>query len=148
MTPEVSVIIPNMNGLQSSLAIRQSGIEVPIIAVTASAIKEEMSKAFDAGMNDFITKPFKKNDLLPVIEKWTQGTRSEASGPQSETPGQPEVAGSLSETPGSRSEKAAAILQEQEKTVEESPVMDFEKAVETFMGNQDVVLKVLKDGSM
>ncbi len=42
----------------------------PIIAMTAHALKGYKEKCLEAGMNDYITKPFKKKDLLALIEKW------------------------------------------------------------------------------
>jgi CheY-like chemotaxis protein len=41
--------------------------DIPIIALTANAIKEEIQKCYDAGMYDFVTKPFDTNVLLKKI---------------------------------------------------------------------------------
>ena len=45
-------------------------MKTPVIAVTANAVAGEKNKCIDAGMDDFLTKPFKKGDLFPVINKW------------------------------------------------------------------------------
>ncbi len=62
--------MPIMNGLKATQTIRSQGNNVPIIALTANAIKGENDKCFDAGMNDYVPKPFKEEDLLRVIAKW------------------------------------------------------------------------------
>lgn len=62
--------MPVMNGYNSSLAIRDKGYTLPIIAVTASAVKGEFEKCIDAGMSDVMTKPFKKDDVTAFLKKW------------------------------------------------------------------------------
>ncbi len=62
--------MPGLNGLDATKAIRKSGNNLPIIALTANAIKGENDKCFASGMNDFVPKPFKEEDLLKVIAKW------------------------------------------------------------------------------
>jgi two-component system sensor histidine kinase/response regulator len=66
----MDIQMPNMNGYDASKTIRKEGVGTPIIAVTANALKSEVEKALSSGMNDYITKPFKKQDLIPVLRKW------------------------------------------------------------------------------
>jgi CheY-like chemotaxis protein len=64
--------MPIMNGYETTLSIR-SGVNpainrmVPIIALTADAFYETRQAALDAGMNDFITKPFKLEELYQAL---------------------------------------------------------------------------------
>ena len=67
--------MPEMDGFDATLNIRnkESGVinsDVPIIAVTAYATKEDRDKCFTVGMNDFIAKPVKAPELVAAIEKW------------------------------------------------------------------------------
>jgi len=63
--------MPLMDGLEATKIIRNEvGSVVPIIALTANAIKGESEKCFMAGMNDFITKPFEEQKLIATIAKW------------------------------------------------------------------------------
>ncbi|MDC7233422.1 MAG: response regulator, partial [Spirochaetales bacterium] len=62
--------MPVMNGYESTRLIREEGLKIPIIAVTANAMKGEQDKCFKAGMNDFLPKPFKNKDLQPVLKNW------------------------------------------------------------------------------
>ena len=66
----MDVQMPVMNGYEATEGIRQLGITTPIIAVTASAIKGEREKCLEIGMTDFLTKPFKKKDLEPVLNRY------------------------------------------------------------------------------
>lgn len=63
--------MPVMDGLEATRIIR-NGINtlVPIIALTANAIKGESEKCYAAGMNDFISKPFEENQLVAMMAKW------------------------------------------------------------------------------
>ena len=58
--------MPVMNGLDASIKIREMS-NVPIIALTANASKQEADKCFKAGINEYITKPFKPQDLYAKI---------------------------------------------------------------------------------
>lgn len=64
--------MPTMDGYQSSQAIRtiddQRKRNIPIIALTAAALKEVKEKVYASGMNDFITKPFNPVELQEKLE--------------------------------------------------------------------------------
>ncbi len=63
--------MPVMNGLEATRLIRgELKSDIPIIAFTANAIKGENEKCIDAGMNDYISKPFEEEDLVNMIAKW------------------------------------------------------------------------------
>lgn len=66
----MDIQMPVMNGYDASIQIRNSGDKVPIIALTANAIKGENEKCIAAGMNDYIAKPFKEEEFLKIIAKW------------------------------------------------------------------------------
>lgn len=65
--------MPGMDGIDTTLKIRQSGGPQPIIiAMTANAMQGDREKCFEAGMNDYITKPVNQNDIATALEKWAQ----------------------------------------------------------------------------
>jgi len=66
----MDIQMPVMNGFESASAIRLAGNTTPIIALTAEAIKGEREKCIAAGMDDYISKPFKEEEFLNVIAKW------------------------------------------------------------------------------
>ena len=62
--------MPTMNGYEATKAIRDLNNEkakTPIIAMTANVFKEEVDLCVQAGMNDFIGKPFDTGELLEKI---------------------------------------------------------------------------------
>lgn len=62
--------MPELNGYDASRQIRllpKPNCDMPIIAMTASALEDEIYRCYEAGMNDFITKPFDTNILFRKI---------------------------------------------------------------------------------
>jgi signal transduction histidine kinase/ActR/RegA family two-component response regulator len=64
--------MPRMDGLEATRRIRAaeeaSGRHARIVAMTAHAIKEDLSACMDAGMDGYITKPFRPDDLYTAVE--------------------------------------------------------------------------------
>jgi signal transduction histidine kinase/CheY-like chemotaxis protein len=65
----IDIKMPVMNGYEAIKKIREFRADLPIIAQTAFALSNEMLKAFNAGSNDYISKPFRKEQLLAVVSK-------------------------------------------------------------------------------
>ncbi|MCE1118287.1 MULTISPECIES: hybrid sensor histidine kinase/response regulator [Pseudomonas] len=64
--------MPVMDGYEATRRIRQSGRwpELPIVALTANAMPEERERCRAAGMNDYLAKPFRREELLALIDHW------------------------------------------------------------------------------
>ncbi|REL24618.1 hybrid sensor histidine kinase/response regulator [Rhodohalobacter sp. SW132] len=66
--------MPGMDGLEATKIIRkqesQTGKQIPIIALTASTLKEDKNKCLQVGMDDFLIKPIKKEKLKTILERW------------------------------------------------------------------------------
>ena len=65
----MDIRMPRMDGLEATRKIREFNTSVPIIAVTANAFDTDHSGAIDAGCNDFLPKPVKKQELMALIKK-------------------------------------------------------------------------------
>jgi signal transduction histidine kinase/CheY-like chemotaxis protein len=70
----MDVSMPEMNGYQACRAIREfeaaSGSRIPIIGVTAHALKGDREKCLDAGMDDYLSKPVSPDRLAAKISAW------------------------------------------------------------------------------
>jgi signal transduction histidine kinase/CheY-like chemotaxis protein len=66
----IDIKMPVMNGYEAIKRIREFRPNLPIIAQTAFALSNEMLKAFNAGSNDYISKPYKKAELLAMVSKY------------------------------------------------------------------------------
>jgi CheY-like chemotaxis protein len=69
----MDILMPIMDGIEATKRIREYYInsETPfIIGVTANALVKEEKKGIEAGMNDFLIKPYKPIDVQNLIKKW------------------------------------------------------------------------------
>lgn len=70
-------MMPIMDGYQATAEVRTFEAarqlpRTPIIALTASAIEGDRQRCLDAGMDDYLSKPFTQVGLMQVVEKWLQ----------------------------------------------------------------------------
>jgi len=73
--PDIDLILmdiqmPEMGGYEATRQIRQFNKDIVIIAQTAFGLSGDREKALDAGCNDYISKPIKKDELLSLIQKY------------------------------------------------------------------------------
>jgi CheY-like chemotaxis protein/HPt (histidine-containing phosphotransfer) domain-containing protein len=71
----MDVQMPVMDGIEATLLIRepQSAVanhQIPIIAMTASAMQGDRERFLEAGMNDYVSKPVSPQSLAEVLDKW------------------------------------------------------------------------------
>jgi CheY-like chemotaxis protein len=65
--------MPTMDGFEASRQIRQLSQRQPvIIAVTANALVGERERCLNAGMDDYLSKPFQAEQLIAVVRKWAK----------------------------------------------------------------------------
>jgi len=62
--------MPGMDGIETTRHIRELGIGVPIVALTASVVLGAKESMLDAGMNDYLSKPIITADLRQMLKKW------------------------------------------------------------------------------
>ncbi len=66
--------MPEMDGFDATRMIRareaSSGRHTPIVALTANAMREDRERCLDAGMDDYISKPFSASDFERVLRRW------------------------------------------------------------------------------
>jgi two-component system, sensor histidine kinase and response regulator len=67
----MDVQMPEMDGMAAAKAIRAKGFDrIPIIAMTANAMKGDREKCLEAGMNDYFPKPIRREAVSKIVEKW------------------------------------------------------------------------------
>jgi CheY-like chemotaxis protein len=68
--------MPDLDGFAATAAIRAAeqagddGDHIPIVALTASALQRDRDACLQAGMDDYLSKPVKLDDLQAALERW------------------------------------------------------------------------------
>jgi PAS domain S-box-containing protein len=115
----MDIFMPRMSGYEASRALRDRGYSGPIVAITASALKGERDNCVEAGMNDVLVKPFKKEDLAAILKIYLPAVK-EAQAPVAVVPEPVPAARNL-----------------------DSSVFDWSAALETFLGQAETVSGLL-----
>jgi two-component system sensor histidine kinase/response regulator len=74
----MDVQMPGMDGYETTRRIREAearrgrGAPLPVVAITAHALDRDRQRCLDAGMNDFISKPFDADELLLSVARWAR----------------------------------------------------------------------------
>ncbi|HET7839008.1 MAG TPA: response regulator, partial [Rectinemataceae bacterium] len=123
----MDIFMPNMDGYEATRALRKAGFKGPIVAVTASALKGEREKCLEAGMDDILVKPFKKQDLAALLARALAPKTSGAAAGQ---------------TGAARGDEAAGPATD-EGCEADSEVLDWQAAVETFLGQTETVVRLI-----
>lgn len=69
----MDLLMPILNGLEATRAIRAAGYQIPIIALTACVMTGDRERCLASGMNAFLSKPFSKEQFDEVVDPWMKG---------------------------------------------------------------------------
>ena len=149
--------MPVMDGYQASQGIREwekktQAPHMPIIALTANAIEGDRQKCLDAGMDDYLSKPFNAEQIREKVEHWSAQTGIEAEskpGPTSKVkPSTPVVNDdvlqvSASQTPAAKIPKSNVVdlKTADPKIVDLKPVVIEAESLQANTSSPEVVAK-------
>lgn len=130
----MDIQMPEMDGMEATRQIRKDPVfaELPIIAMTAHALQGYREKCIEAGMNDYVTKPIDEDGLFLTLKKWLNVSDARKSGKS----GQPTTISKPVKSSGDSSLPSVSL-----------PVMDLEKALKNVAGNEELLVKLLKEFS-
>jgi len=125
----MDVQMPEMDGFEATAAIRaretSGGRRLPIVAMTAHAMKGYDEKCFQSGMDGYISKPIRPDDLFRLIEELTS---SSGGGSEKEDPA----------PAGDGSEEAVDLT-----AWDELPVIDRKEALERVLGKEALLKDIV-----
>ncbi|MGV3757851.1 MAG: ATP-binding protein [Verrucomicrobiota bacterium] len=116
----MDVQMPEVSGLEATSRIRtaeqRTGNHIPIIALTANAYPEDRDRCLESGMDAFLAKPMRLDELLLTIDRLTQAPEREAFCPG----GQPKV----------------------EQVPDKEKLLDYDRALETACGDLELLKEI------
>jgi PAS domain S-box-containing protein len=159
----MDVQMPEMDGLEATRLIRkaeaQSGLHIPIVAMTAHAMQGDRERCLDAGMDDYLTKPLEPKVLFNALDRWIAPQTPGADHPTIDRPQEDrpsefihadDEVGLFGESAPSASpatEEAAPVSQADSSAF--IPPANFELALPRFSGDRDFMKQMFlefKDG--
>ncbi|MCL2719535.1 MAG: transporter substrate-binding domain-containing protein [Lachnospiraceae bacterium] len=63
-------MMPKMDGIEATKILREMGVKLPIIALTANAVSGAKELLLSSGMDDFLSKPIEKSELYRILRTW------------------------------------------------------------------------------
>ncbi|MBW8016617.1 MAG: PAS domain S-box protein [Planctomycetes bacterium] len=69
----MDVRMPEYNGFEATGILRQNGVKIPIIALTAHAMEGDRQMCIEAGCNDYLSKPVERDKLLDILGDYVVG---------------------------------------------------------------------------
>ncbi len=138
----MDVQMPELDGFEATAEIRKSEAasegHIPIVAITAHAMKGDRQRCLDAGMDDYISKPFRPHELYSTIERLT-ASESETT----EAKLVHELSGSASlfvkPMPADKPKPDAAILPKKPT----QSVFDYDSALENVGGSEQIFVEMV-----
>ena len=70
----MDVMMPKMDGHEATIRIRQAGVRIPIVAMTAHALKGHIELCLETGMDDYIPKPMERKRVVMTLLRWLSDT--------------------------------------------------------------------------
>jgi len=141
--PEIGIIfmdvqMPNLNGYDATMHIRELGIQTPIVAVTANASYGDRDRCVRVGMNEYMAKPFKKDDIDAVLRRLEEAGFFRGDDPVTAFEALEELEPEEEIGPEKEAEQDDDVVEL------EPPVMDVAETIESFMGDTETAERVSK----
>jgi len=125
----MDIQMPEMDGYDATREIRKlpGFMDLPIIAMTAHAMKGDREKCLAAGMNDYVSKPIEVEQLTAVMADWLRKKKMQT--PEQTTPTEP----------------AAGPREDQPELLPDLPGLCVATALKRLLGNQKLLVEIILD---
>lgn len=145
----MDVQMPNLNGYDATTRLRDLGYNVPIIAVTANALSGDRDRCIRVGMNEYMSKPFKKSDIEAAIARLREQGVFAASAPAAleelpeelDSQDSPDAVGARGVSP--EGEASSASIEPAQVSEAAAPI-DIQEAIGAFMGDAATTERVIR----
>ncbi len=126
----MDIQMPEMSGYDATRKIRDKGLGVPVVALTANAMKGDAEKCLAAGCDDYLSKPLNEKELIKMLAKYLKSENVQTAAENTDN----------EEIPQEESDDQAPAQQQaeqQSETAENQPAAEEETLTEQAQSQQD-----------
>lgn len=76
----LDIMLPRVNGYEVCRAVRESGLEMPIVMLTAKGQEEDIVLGLNLGADDYVTKPFRRAELIARVRAFLRRSKARTGG--------------------------------------------------------------------
>jgi CheY-like chemotaxis protein/HPt (histidine-containing phosphotransfer) domain-containing protein len=135
----MDIHMPNMDGFETTKSLRDSGLDIPIIALTADVMKQEVDKCLEVGCNEHLSKPIDRNKLMNLLESYLSPENTSLAESLDSVNNQVNELCRLTKSRQAPQEEPSA---DQTKEDIKSPI-DWSMVVENFFEDEELLMEIV-----
>jgi len=146
----MDVQMPEMDGMEATRRIRdpQSDVrdhDIPIVALTAHALKGDRESCLAAGMNDYLSKPMRAEELSETLLRWTTPGEGAAQGAAQEAAQGPAESAAEERAEGAGKAPAKSPAKSAESTAEPPAAFDERVLIDLLGGDREAAAEIIQE---
>jgi len=135
----MDIHMPNMDGFETTKSLRENGLDIPIIALTADVMKQEVDQCLEVGCNEHLSKPIDRNKLINLLKSYLSSDNTSLVDNLDSVNNQVDELCRLTE---SRQIPQEELSGDQTEEDIKSPI-DWSMVIENFFEDEDLLMEIV-----